>query len=303
MFSRIGGVTRRGNLTSVKFRSTVLSFQDIRSLRSLIAYSLVPTSNVVRRLHRIGSRSRVQAVDHTYRVTSTNFLFVLSRVHPKISRVRVTGHLSFRVHRLNTDNISFRAVITDNVHSTVPRNITDPGLVRGNSFIALSFNYCCGNCISSVAHAISIKRPRTRLGGVCRVILTTRLHIGTTTGTNVDNVRMSDITHRCVARRKCKSTFNRSGNRKVNLRVRRKPGASRGTKGILIPKGIVAGRPNVCLTNLNNIQVRSSLIVHTGNGRVLARSPGRLVVLWGGEVHVGVVMGLIRVDYREEGCG
>ncbi len=252
-----------------------------RGLASVAMDSSDKTRSFLCSVHTIGDHRRLGIVGTTRTLASSTFRCVLDFVHTNGARETVTLRLRFCVHHRNDSNITFSDVIMDNGGSSLPRNAPASGAIGGNSFVAVSFNTIVSKCGSSVAEAITLNRIDRGRGLICSAILGTRLSTLDRVGTNGQYGSVSGATHSVVSGTNCVKTFKRTLKRDMKIRVRRSPGFSPGSGAILGDNVILSIRPKVCLGGRFNMEVRSMVCIASDKYRVLARDPGRLVVLWG----------------------
>lgn len=278
--SAIGRLYSGTNIGTVTFRSRAVALGTCNTCGTTANYSFVRVNGELVGVEGIGSRGRLRCVMGTGTVTRGDLRRLRGRVGPNGARGRLRTFFSCLVLRGNSSNISFSAVLLANTRASLPRNITDSGVVRGNSFILVSFKTACVNCRSSVAHAFTMNATARRVGRTCRLILHTRLtKVGTLTP-NRGYTGICGTTCGILRRGRVNGCFERSLKRNINLSVRRKCGTSPEDASIFRTNGMASVRPNVCLPGGFKVEVRSIYIIARGKGGGVSRFPGRFAILW-----------------------
>ncbi|PTM58510.1 M24 family metallopeptidase [Desmospora activa] len=279
-FETVNRLCREGNLSSLAFEESHLTFQQHRQLKeALVGVELQPTSHVVEKLRQFKSEDELVLMRQAAAIADSAFAEILKVMRPGVAERDIELRLEFLLRERGATSSSFDTIVASGPRSALPHGVASERVMQKGDLVTLDFGALYQGYCSDITRTVVLGPPADWQQEIYDIVLEAQQRAVAAirpgmTGQVADAVARDYITEKGYG-----DQFGHSTGHGLGMEVHEAPTLSARGKAPLEPGMVVTVEPGIYLPDRGGVRIEDDVVVTADGHEVITFSKKELIIL------------------------
>lgn len=254
---------------------TVLECEEFS--QNLNGSLLAPTRGLVERQAMVKDKSELLQIEKAVKITDDTFLHVLQFIKPGVRETELAAEMEYFMKLAGSSNPAFDTIVASGARSALPHGAASSKKIAHGDFITFDFGARVNGYVADMTRTVVVGKASARQKKIYNLVL------------KAHKAGVAKVRHKRAAAdvdRACRAIIDRAGYGKyfghgtghgIGLYIHEGPRLAETSTDTLKRGMVVTVEPGIYLPGWGGVRIEDDVLVTTGGGRALNKSPKNLI--------------------------
>ena len=270
-----------GNIASLGFEETNLTYKEAESLESIKGVEFIPTTDIVEELREIKDADEIENIRQACLLTDRAFEYITHEVKSGFTETEIKIMLENYI-RAEGGKLAFESIVAFGKNSAIPHHFSNDQILNENDIILLDFGAKVNGYCADMTRTIFIGQPDPSLEKMYQTTLTVQQNAIL----NLEKHYKNDFKPESLHENANIELENNSYppiphglGHGVGLQVHEHPTLSPFTEDVLRPGMLVTIEPGIYNPNIGGVRIEDTVLITKNGIEILTQSSKGLIVI------------------------